>query len=135
MLASPASMEEMFEFIDLGGSGTAGRKGRVWVMDSIDGTETFFARTTDAVALALVDDGEEKVGVLGYPNLSLGTGRVGEKSVDERGLGLMLSAVKSEGAVMRPIETDLSRQRTRLKGRRIRRWKIFILLIVPLASH
>jgi 3'(2'), 5'-bisphosphate nucleotidase len=105
MLASPTSVEEMLEFIDLGGRGTGGRKGRVWMMDPIDGTKTFLHGQQYAVALALVEDGEEKVGVLGCPNFSLETGRVDEKSVDEKGLGLMLSAVKGEGAVMRPMRT------------------------------
>jgi 3'(2'), 5'-bisphosphate nucleotidase len=105
MLASPASVEEMLEFIDLGGRGTGGRKGRVWMMDPIDGTDSFLLGQQYAVALALVEDGEEKVGVLGYPNLRLETGRVNEMSVDEKGLGLMLSAVKGEGAVMRPMGT------------------------------
>jgi 3'(2'), 5'-bisphosphate nucleotidase len=103
VLASPKSMEEMLDIIDLGGRGTGGREGRVWVLDPVDGTATFLRGEQYAVALALVEDGEEKVGVLGCPNLSLDTGRVSEASTDKDGLGIMLSAVKGEGAVMRSI--------------------------------
>jgi 3'(2'), 5'-bisphosphate nucleotidase len=103
LLASPASVEEMLDVIDLGGRGTGGRDGRVWILDPVDGTKTFLDGQQYAVALALVVDGEEKVGVLGCPNLNLETGRVSEMSTDKDGLGLMLSAVKGEGAVMRPI--------------------------------
>jgi len=103
LLASPASVEEMLELIDAGGLGTGGRKGRVWVLDPVDGTATFLRGEQYAVALALVENGEEKIGVLGCPNLSLETGRVSEMITDKDGLGLMLSAVKGEGAVIRSI--------------------------------
>lgn len=105
MLASPSSAEEMFEMIDLGGRGVGGRKGRVWMLDPVDGTATFLRGEQYAVSLALVEDGRELVGVIGCPNLSLETGRVDEKSVDRKGLGLMLSAVRGEGAIIRPMGT------------------------------
>jgi len=105
MLASPASIEEMFDAIDLGGQGIGGRKGRVWMLDPVDGTATFLRGEQYAVSLALVKDGKEMVGVLGCPNLSLKAGRVREKNVDEKGLGLMLSAVRGQGAIIRPIGT------------------------------
>ncbi len=103
MLASPVSVEEMLDIIDLGGRGTGGREGRVWMLDPVDGTATFLRGEQYAVALALVKGGEEKVGVLGCPNLNLETGRVSELSTDNDGLGFMLSAVKGEGAVIRPM--------------------------------
>jgi 3'(2'), 5'-bisphosphate nucleotidase len=105
MLASPASVQEMLDVIDLGGLGTGGRQGRVWMLDPVDGTATFLRGEQYAVALALLEDGEEKVGVLGCPNLNLKTGRVHERSVDEEGHGLMLSAVRGKGTVMRPMGT------------------------------
>lgn len=103
VLASPESIEEMLDIIDLGGRGTGGREGRVWMMDPVDGTATFLRGEQYAVALALVEEGEEKVGVLGCPNLNLETGRVSELSTDKDGLGFMLSAIKGEGAVIRPM--------------------------------
>lgn len=103
LLASPSSIEELFQVIDLGGHGAGGREGRVWMLDPIDGTATFIRREQYAVSLALVVDGVQVVGVLGCPNLNLETGRVSEKSVDAEGLGLMLSAVRGEGASIRQM--------------------------------
>jgi 3'(2'), 5'-bisphosphate nucleotidase len=103
MLARPSSVEEMLDVIDLGGGGTGGRGGRVWMMDPIDGTATYLRGEQYAVALALVDDGKEMVGVLGCPKLNLSTGRVKESVVDRQGLGLMLSATRGQGAVIRPM--------------------------------
>lgn len=105
LLASPASVEDMLEAIDLGGRGTGGPEGRIWMLDPIDGTAAFLRGEQYAISLALIEDGKEKVGVLGCPNLSLKTGRVQENVVDEQGYGLMLSAIKGQGATIRPIGT------------------------------
>lgn len=114
-LASPASVEEMLEVIDLGGRGKGGPVGRVWMLDPIDGTATFLRGEQYAISLALIEDGKEKVGVLGCPNLSLRTGRVQESVVDERGYGLMLSAVKGQGATIRPIGTKSLRPASKIE--------------------
>ncbi|RFU34427.1 hypothetical protein B7463_g1953, partial [Scytalidium lignicola] len=103
LLASPSSVQELFEVIDLGGHGVGGPRGRVWMLDPIDGTATFVRGEQYAVSLALVVDGVEMVGVLGCPNLSLATGKVEEKSVDSDGMGFMLSAVRDGGAMIRPM--------------------------------
>ena len=63
-----------------------------------------------------MEDGEEVVGVVGCPNLSLGTGQVEETSVDAEGIGMMISAMKGEGAIVRPMGTGKL-----LPGRRIER--------------
>lgn len=102
-LASPGSEAEMLEAIDLGGKGQGGGKGRVWMLDPIDGTATFLKGQQYCVALALVVDGEEQVGVLGCPNLDLSKGYIHEDIVDKTGHGIMLSAVKGQGAWQRPI--------------------------------
>ncbi|KAH7308295.1 hypothetical protein BKA65DRAFT_415115 [Rhexocercosporidium sp. MPI-PUGE-AT-0058] len=115
-LVSPSSVEDMLEVIDLGGRGTGGREGRIWMLDPIDGTATFLRGEQYAISLALIEDGKEKVGVLGCPNLSLRMGRVQENIVDERGYGLMLSAVNGQGAFIRPIGT-----RSLLPAKRIER--------------
>ncbi|KAI5465961.1 hypothetical protein BGZ63DRAFT_348299 [Mariannaea sp. PMI_226] len=101
LLASPASVEEMLDIIDLGGRGQGGPTGRFWVMDPIDGTATFLRGEQYAVSLALIENGREIVGVLGCPNLRLDEGRVKETSVDREGLGIMLSAVKGQGSSIR----------------------------------
>jgi HAL2 family 3'(2'),5'-bisphosphate nucleotidase len=43
--------------------------GRVWTLDPIDGTKGFLRGDQYAIALALIDDGEVVLGVLGCPNL------------------------------------------------------------------
>nr|GMC74642.1 PAP-specific phosphatase HAL2-like [Ipomoea batatas]GMC76620.1 PAP-specific phosphatase HAL2-like [Ipomoea batatas] len=47
---------------------SGGPVGRHWVLDPVDGTLGFVRRDQYAVALALVDNGEVVVGVLGCPN-------------------------------------------------------------------
>jgi 3'(2'), 5'-bisphosphate nucleotidase len=59
MVASPASVEEMLDIIDLGRRGTGGPEGRIWMLDLVDGTATFLRGEQYIVALALVEDGEE----------------------------------------------------------------------------
>jgi 3'(2'), 5'-bisphosphate nucleotidase len=73
------------------------------MLDPVDRTATFLVGEQYVVALALVEDGEEEVGVLGCPNLNLETGRVSETSADKDGLSFMLSAVRGEGALIRPM--------------------------------
>ncbi|KAF1849918.1 carbohydrate phosphatase [Cucurbitaria berberidis CBS 394.84] len=109
-LSFPASKEAMFDLIDLGGKGEVTRSGRVWVMDPVDGTLSFMQNRQYAVALCLLVDGVEKVGVIGCPNLAfdvnapLGTTRIHEDQVDEDGYGVVLSAVKGQGTCVRKME-------------------------------
>ncbi|KAF4468438.1 3 (2)5 -bisphosphate nucleotidase [Fusarium albosuccineum] len=103
LLASPSSVDEMLDLIDLGGRGEGGRTGRFWVMDPVDGTATFLKGQQYAVSLALVEDGHEVVGVLGCPNLKPVDGKLAETTVDKEGLGLMLSAVRGQGATIRTM--------------------------------
>ena len=66
---------------------------RYWTLDPIDGTKGFLRGDQYAIALALVEDGDLKVGVLGCPYLSFDGG--------ER--GLLFVAVRGEGAIMMPL--------------------------------
>jgi len=50
--------------------------GRYWVLDPVDGTKGFLRRMQYATALALVEDGEVLLGVVGCPNLPFG-GQIG----------------------------------------------------------
>lgn len=87
---------EILELID-GGSYAGGGEGRHWTLDPIDGTKGFLRRDQYAVALALIEDGEVVLGVLGCPNLPL-------DSADEASArGCLFVAVKGEGAFMRPL--------------------------------
>jgi len=104
LLSRPASSEEMLDIIDLG-CGPGGRRGRVWILDPIDGTAAFMKGEQYAISLALVEDGVEKVGVVGCPNLILTGGKIHEKQVDKEGYGLMLSALQGRGLAIRQISS------------------------------
>ncbi|KAH6639377.1 hypothetical protein C7974DRAFT_130204 [Boeremia exigua] len=106
-LVFPASKEDMFELIDRGGKGEQTSRGRVWIMDPVDGTATFMQGQQYAVCLCLLVDGKQAVGVIGCPNLAfdvegpLGQSRVHEDLVDETGYGVVLFAVKGQGTYVR----------------------------------
>ncbi|KAK6521101.1 hypothetical protein TWF506_001335 [Arthrobotrys conoides] len=85
---------EMLDLIDKGDCTDSG-KGRVWALDPIDGTKGFLRGGQYAIALGLLVDGVVQVGVLGCPNL-------GEDG------GVLLSAVKGQGTVVRPLTSDFS---------------------------
>lgn len=110
----------MCELIDLGGGGKGGREGRFWALDPIDGTAAFIRGEQFAVSLALVEGGEEVVGVLGCPNLGWEdavSGKVKEEDVDGEGCGVILSAVKGQGAVVRGVGADGEIQGTKRVAR------------------
>ena len=112
LLASPASAEEMMDSIDLGRD-PGGPTGRVWVMDPIDGTAAFLKGQQFAVSLALLVDGREEIGVVGCPNLRPDTVMIQETVVDDEGYGLMVSAERGQGALLRPIgDGSLRKPRT-----------------------
>ncbi|KIX99544.1 uncharacterized protein Z520_05120 [Fonsecaea multimorphosa CBS 102226] len=102
-LAKPISVEDMLNCIDLGGRGTGGDKGRFWIMDPVDGTAAFVKGQQYGVALALIEDGREVVGVLGCPNVGANTTRISEDDVDRDGLGVMLTAVRGRGSTIRTM--------------------------------
>jgi 3'(2'), 5'-bisphosphate nucleotidase len=102
-------VEDMLEVIDLGRS-EGGRKGRVWTLDPIDGTKGFLRGGQYALALALLEDGDVKVGVLGCPNLPVDDAAplaadIGENQTDDEGRGVIFSAVIGQGATSRPLST------------------------------
>ena len=104
-----SSPEKMMEAIDLGNS-AGGDKGRIWAIDPIDGTKGFLRGGQYAVCLALMVDGQVKVGVLGCPNLPVDDAARIDKSmgVDQtggEGKGALISAVEGEGATSRPLST------------------------------
>ncbi|KAL2186570.1 carbohydrate phosphatase [Thermothelomyces heterothallicus CBS 203.75] len=138
----PRDLAEMMALIEFGagegggegGSGGGGGGGamsakealaagrRVWCLDPIDGTSAYMQGGQYAISLALLDGGREVVGVLGCPNwrfeegLPAGQWRVREHAVDEDGMGLMLSAVRGQGATVRPMGPGVLRE-----GRRVDR--------------
>lgn len=103
-LVFPPTKEDMLDAIDRGTNPHT--KGRVWVMDPVDGTATFMTGNQYAVCLCLLVDGVQQVGVIGCPNLNLDPTnpvnvRVHEDLVDGDGFGVVLSAVRGEGTYVR----------------------------------
>ncbi|KAK6538951.1 hypothetical protein TWF694_010501 [Orbilia ellipsospora] len=96
-LGTISNEQEMLEYIDKGDCKDSAT-GRVWALDPIDGTKGFLRGGQYAIALGLLVDGEVKVGVLGCPNLSAGEGE---------GEGVILSAVRGQGAIVKPMSADL----------------------------
>lgn len=68
-----------------------GPRGRFWTIDPIDGTKGFLRNEQYAVALALIEDGEVRLGLLACPNL-------GQKLAANQAAGTLFIAVKDEGA-------------------------------------
>lgn len=108
LLGGPLKTEdEMLDAIDLGNS-AGGNKGRIWALDPIDGTKGFLRGGQYAVCLALMVDGDVKVGVLGCPNLpvddaTLLTEDIGSAATDAEGQGVLFAAVQGEGATSQPL--------------------------------
>lgn len=103
------TVDDMLDAIDAGNS-AGGDKGRIWALDPIDGTKGFLRGGQYAVCLALMVDGDVKVGVLGCPNLpvddaALLTAESGVDQTDAEGKGVLFSAVSGQGAMSRPLGT------------------------------
>lgn len=101
------SPDQMLQAIDAGNS-AGGPKGRIWALDPIDGTKGFLRGGQYAVCLALIEDGDVKVGVLACPNLPVDdsaplSAEVGQKGSDEAGRGVLFAAVSGSGATSRPL--------------------------------
>lgn len=88
------SKEDMVAFIGKGATKSAAT-GRVWALDPVDGTKGFLRGEQYAIALALLVDGEVKVGALGCPNLPLDI-----DNVEVSAKGVIASAVRGQGAVV-----------------------------------
>lgn len=82
--------DQVAQWIDHGNGAPANR---FWTLDPIDGTKGFLRGDQYAIALALIEDGDLKVGILGCPALDLGFGTT----------GLLFTAVRGEGTYMQPI--------------------------------
>ncbi|MEM6839428.1 MAG: 3'(2'),5'-bisphosphate nucleotidase [Cyanobacteria bacterium P01_C01_bin.120] len=92
--------DQVTQWIDHGNGAPANR---FWTLDPIDGTKGFLRGDQYAIALALIENGDLKVGLLGCPALDLGYGST----------GLLFTAVRGAGAYMQPI--DGSGEATRIQ--------------------
>lgn len=75
-----------------------GPTGRHWTLDPIDGTKGFLRQEQYAVALALIEDGEVVLGVLGCPNLPVDPAR------PDGPRGCLFVGVKGQGATVVPLD-------------------------------
>jgi 3'(2'), 5'-bisphosphate nucleotidase len=82
-----ATPESVCAWIDRGSSPPAGR---FWTLDPIDGTKGFLRGDQYVVALALVDEGQVQIGVIGCPNLQDGY------RPDHGGEGSLVVAVRGQ---------------------------------------
>jgi 3'(2'), 5'-bisphosphate nucleotidase len=85
-----ATSSQVLDWIDRGNGKVSPR---FWTLDPIDGTKGFLRQDQYAIALALIDGGEVKLGILGCPALSLSDGET----------GLLFVAVRGEGAYKMPL--------------------------------
>ncbi len=91
--------EEVFRAIDHGG-GSADFRKRYWTLDPIDGTKGFLRGEQYAIALALVEEGQVVLGVLGLPNFFLEPGQADSSQ------GVLFRAVRGEGAFQQLLEGE-----------------------------
>ena len=73
---------------------------RSWILDPVDGTKGFIRGDQYAIALALYEDGQIVLGVLGCPRYRATTGRE----------GLILAASRGAGAVCMNLDEDVPRE-------------------------
>lgn len=96
------SEAQVLEWIDLGHADPTQRRW-YWTLDPVDGTKGFLRREQYAIALALIEEGHIQAAVLACPNLD-GAGPS----------GLMLTAVRGQGARCLPLTNGPAPQRLRV---------------------
>ncbi|KID96041.1 myo-inositol-1(or 4)-monophosphatase, partial [Metarhizium majus ARSEF 297] len=105
--ASPVqSREHVCQLIDLAASTAPGGKGsgRTWVFDPIDGTRTYVRGELYAINVALLVDGEQVLGSVGCPNMSMhAAAPLGNRDIDPLGRGCIVFAVRGHGAYVRSM--------------------------------
>ncbi len=79
--------DEICDWIDLGNGSVSDR---FWTLDPIDGTKGFLRSEQYAVALALIENGEIKVGVMACPAMPFSWSEAGHR-------GLIFAAVRGNG--------------------------------------
>ncbi len=94
-----ASTKQICDWIDLG---KAEPKERFWTLDPIDGTRGFLRGEQYVVALALIEKGEVKLGVIACPNLREA------RYPDIGGKGSLVLGVKNGGAWQMALEDEIS---------------------------
>jgi len=103
-----ATPEKVAAWID---RGNAAPSGRFWTLDPIDGTKGFLRGEQYAVALALIIDGQVRIGVLGCPNLRDGY------LPDIGGPGSLLGAQQGHGTWLKPLTGAAAFERLQVSQR------------------
>ncbi|MEM9538355.1 MAG: 3'(2'),5'-bisphosphate nucleotidase [Cyanobacteria bacterium P01_E01_bin.42] len=86
-----ASPDEILHWIDRGNGEIASR---YWTLDPIDGTKGFIRGDQYAIALALVEEGQLQLGILGCPALPL------DPADPDSPKGVLFLAIRGEGTQM-----------------------------------
>lgn len=94
--------DQVCDRIDLG---QGQPKGRYWVLDPVDGTKGFLRRMQYATALALIENDEVILGVVGCPELEF-----------EGQRGVIAFAYKDQGAWLKSYDPDSIPERLRVSG-------------------
>lgn len=84
--------------------GAAEPSARFWTLDPIDGTKGFLRGDQYAVALALIEDGQVQLGILGCPNLAPGKDGAQPLVAEMGGEGLLVLAARGQGAWLTSLE-------------------------------
>lgn len=95
--------EEILADIDRGQHG-GGASGRFWTLDPIDGTKGFIRKEQYAVALALIEDGNVVLAVLGCPNLPAG------RLEDDDTVGVVVHATVGGGTFLQTLGGGVARR-------------------------
>jgi len=90
---------DIISIISQGGY-NGGKEKRFWTLDPIDGTKGFLRKDQYAVALALIEDGEVVLGVLGCPNLPV------DSLERTANTGVIFYAARGHGAYMKSFGSD-----------------------------
>lgn len=104
--ADGISSEEVVDAVAIGtADATAGAT--YWTLDPIDGTKGFLRNAHYAIALALIEDGEVVLGVLGCPNMSNDDGSTGVIMIGANGAASQLPLGGSgDVSTASPIQVD-----------------------------
>ncbi len=86
-------------------SDQGGANGRRWVLDPIDGTKGYLRRGQYAIALAMLEDGVVKLGVLGCPSLESSSGDEGCLFFATRGGGTHEHTLGRDGSTAVAVAT------------------------------
>lgn len=99
--------DEVCQWID---RGNAKAEGTYWTLDPVDGTKGFLRGDQYAVALALIEDGQVTLGVLGCPELNARlepeVGGGGSLLVARRGKGAFVASIAEQAGDWAPLSVS-----------------------------